>query len=145
MEIWNDLGGRPMVLIRFNPDGYVRADGVAVRSCFDRQGVVAKAEWARRFVVLQAEIKRWLTEVPTKEGATQVKLYYNGEPDIVLTADTMSLKGNTATVTRQVVLAPAKCSCIFVDSSRPDDRAIIRSMLMAQGKARTAALTRAQT
>ena len=79
MEIWIDLGSRPLVLIRFNPDRYIDQQGVRVGSCFTDSNSVVAAEWDRRIEVLKAEISRWLVEVPVKEGATQVNLFYSCE------------------------------------------------------------------
>ena len=34
MEISRDLGHRPTVFIRFNPDEYVNGDGLIIKSCW---------------------------------------------------------------------------------------------------------------
>lgn len=56
MELFQDAGGRPLVVLRFNPDSYTRADGSAVKSYFKYHklsGVppVNKAEFDRRMAV----------------------------------------------------------------------------------------------
>ncbi len=76
MELWLDLGSRPLVLIRFNPDSYVDEAGVRVSSCFNINRTVNVAEWAKRFTVLQDEINKWLKTIPVKEAVTQIDLFF---------------------------------------------------------------------
>lgn len=77
MQIWQDLGNRPLVMIRFNPDSYIDDKGRKVRSCFDKDCSVDEKEWDDRFAELKRTIEKWLIKVPTKEGAEQVNLFYN--------------------------------------------------------------------
>ena len=57
MELFQDCGGRPMAMIRFNPDKYYNASGHSVPSCWGNNGkglcVVkekCKTDWAKRLV-----------------------------------------------------------------------------------------------
>ena len=78
MELFGDLGNRPLVLIRFNPDDYV---GPASHhaSCFHLNAagnwVARQTEWDRRFVVLLRRLRAALCTVPERE-LTEIKLFY---------------------------------------------------------------------
>jgi hypothetical protein len=68
MELSRDIGHRPLVVIRFNPDKYVDAHGVKHTSCFgvDGRGMVCVAkckrdEWDDRLACLQSTISYWMT------------------------------------------------------------------------------------
>jgi len=76
-EIWEDIGNRPVVFIRFNPDGNSTGP-----SCWgvDENGlaVVKKkraAEWQARLSSLKKAMEFWLTTVPTTTIET-IKLFY---------------------------------------------------------------------
>ena len=61
MEISQDLGHRPLVFIRFNPDGYTTKDNKKVRSCWqvDKTGkckVKKTKEWETRLKTLQEKV-----------------------------------------------------------------------------------------
>jgi hypothetical protein len=76
MEISRDFAHRPIVFIRFNPDGYTcRMHGVPrqVGSCWttDARGMCVVAykqqdEWTRRLGALQAQITYWLQHTTDK-------------------------------------------------------------------------------
>ena len=77
MQLSEDIGHRPMVLIRFNPDG--NSSGP---SCWGYDGnghtVVKKKqaiEWQKRLSVLTATIGFWRTTIPDKT-VELIKLYY---------------------------------------------------------------------
>ena len=68
MELSRDIGHRPLVVIRFNPDKYVDAHGVKHTSCFgvDGRGMVCVAkrkrdEWDDRLACLRSTISYWMT------------------------------------------------------------------------------------
>ena len=68
MELSRDIGHRPLVVIRFNPDKYVDAHGVKHTSCFgvDNRGMVCVAkrkrdEWDDRLACLRSTISYWMT------------------------------------------------------------------------------------
>jgi hypothetical protein len=86
MELFQDLGNRPLVLIRFNPDSYT-TNSVAYEGCFqDVKHIFQKKfynllefQWLKRIEALEAIIKKYLLsdEIPEKE-ITIEKLFYDG-------------------------------------------------------------------
>ena len=66
MELFQDLGNRPLVMIRFNPDKYGENGG-----CFKntKTGIVSlnKKEWNKRMIVLKEKIRESCERVPKKE------------------------------------------------------------------------------
>jgi len=78
MSIFQGLGSRPMVMIRFNPDAYVDETGKKVRGCWQGSGLVKKgAEWERRLKELERTVKKWWGTVPEKEVAIEYLFYTN--------------------------------------------------------------------
>lgn len=79
MELFNDLGSRPLVMIRFNPDSY-SADGEKVQGCFKttKTGSLSlnKREWKKRIKKLIKTINEYITDVPVKE-INVVQLFYS--------------------------------------------------------------------
>jgi len=80
MEISQDLGHRPIVFIRFNPDNYVNADGKKIGSCWKVNGYgvmqVSKiTEWAERINTLLLQIQYWIDNKPEKT-IEMIELYY---------------------------------------------------------------------
>ena len=68
MELSLDLGHRPLVVIRFNPDQYVGVDGMNHTSCFgvDGRGMVCvgkrkRDEWDDRLACLRDTVLYWMT------------------------------------------------------------------------------------
>jgi hypothetical protein len=94
MELSRDVGHRPMVIIRFNPDSYRDADGVKVPSCWsttketglhrvpDRQ----QTHWRNRLEVLKETITRWIVNRPTRIVVI-TGLFYDGEMPSTLTSE----------------------------------------------------------
>lgn len=89
MELFIDLGNRPLVFIRFNPDCYTRKNKKKEKSCFKpiiniedihkkRFYDVVKEEWERRINILIPEVKKYiyLNTFPNKE-VTIVQLFYD--------------------------------------------------------------------
>ena len=72
MEIFKDLGNRPIVFIRFNPDGYVK-DNKRHNSCFKyhkQHGtpiIANQKEWDKRLTTLKDTIKHHMNNIPNKE------------------------------------------------------------------------------
>jgi hypothetical protein len=67
MELSQDVGYRPLVMLRFNPDEYVGSEGINVSSCWGvtKQGIVRVkpskvGEWERRLVALTHRLVYWL-------------------------------------------------------------------------------------
>lgn len=86
MELFQDLGSRPLVLIRFNPDSYM-TNSIVYEGCFqDVKHIFQKKfynllefQWLKRIEALEAIIKKYLLsdEIPQKE-LTIEKLFYDG-------------------------------------------------------------------
>ena len=83
MEISQDIGHRPVVFIRFNPDDYIDETDTKVRSCFttDKNGItkVAKAkqtEWNNRINCLKSHIQYW-SEQETEKTVEIVHLFFD--------------------------------------------------------------------
>uniref|UniRef100_A0A6C0DKH6 Uncharacterized protein n=1 Tax=viral metagenome TaxID=1070528 RepID=A0A6C0DKH6_9ZZZZ len=86
MELFQDLGNRPLIVIRFNPDSYI-TNSVKYDGCFeDIKHLYQKKyynllpfEWCKRISVLEGLIKKYLMldEIPSKEIVIE-KLFYDG-------------------------------------------------------------------
>lgn len=87
MELSKDIGHRPMVIIRFNPDSYRAADGKKVASCWStaketglhRVPERQEAKWRKRLGVLTETIQKWIDNRPTKIVTIKM-LFYGEEP-----------------------------------------------------------------
>ena len=82
-ELWQDIGHRPLVFIRFNPDDYFDISGKHVTSCWgiDGRGMAAikkskNAEWAQRLNCLRDHIAYWLGITPEK-SIEIIQLFYD--------------------------------------------------------------------
>lgn len=85
MQLSTDVGHRPIVFIRFNPDDYVDADGLKHTSCFgiDKQGVttVKKCkllEWEQRLSTLRGTVGHWMRD-RTPKTVEVVSLFFTAE------------------------------------------------------------------
>ena len=84
MELSQDLGHRPIVFIRFNPDDY-KEDGKNITSCWgqNKKGicVVKKTknnEWSERLNVLEQHINYWINPSnKTNKTIEIIQLYYD--------------------------------------------------------------------
>lgn len=83
MELFEDLGSRPIVFVRFNPDGYINKKKTTVTSCFGYHKtlsvpyVTKKVEWGQRLKSLVDTINIYNNEnVPDKE-VTIINLFYD--------------------------------------------------------------------
>jgi hypothetical protein len=84
MEISQDLGHRPIVFIRFNPDEYNK-NGKIITSCWSQnnKGVtcVKKSkteEWQNRLTTLKEQIKYWIEPInKTNKIIETVELFYD--------------------------------------------------------------------
>lgn len=81
MELSQDVGHRPIVMIRFNPDEYT--DTEKHSSCWqlDIQGLCQlkkskEKEWNRRLEVLMEQINLWTTK-PTEKTIEVIQLFYS--------------------------------------------------------------------
>ncbi len=82
MEIYQDIGHRPLVMIRFNPDKYVDSEGIETSSCFqyskkEEVPLPQKKTWKARLNVLTAQILESVGNIPDK-AVTIHHLYYDG-------------------------------------------------------------------
>jgi len=84
MELSQDLGHRPIVFIRFNPDEYTKNE-TNISSCWgvDKKGICVvkkskKEEWAERLKCLEENINYWTTpENTTSKTVEIIQLYYD--------------------------------------------------------------------
>jgi hypothetical protein len=83
MELMQDLGTRPIVFIRINPDSYTNSKGEKIPSPFSTTkatGLVQvkrKKEWEERLRVLVDRVAHHVNTIPEQE-VTVEHLYYNG-------------------------------------------------------------------
>ena len=82
MEISQDIGHRPIVFIRFNPDTYTDTNGNKITSCWgtNKYGILTikptkKDEWQERIRLLHEQIQYWIDNVPDKIVET-IQLFY---------------------------------------------------------------------
>lgn len=70
-EIFRDLGNRPIVFLRLNPDSYKNEDGKYISSCFyySKGGAIKirQKEWKTRCNVMFTNMVRYMSSVPTRE------------------------------------------------------------------------------
>ena len=75
MELFRDLGNRPIVMIRFNPDKYDDCEG-----CFKHTKTgtltINKKEWNKRIIMLSEKIRKYIKNIPKKEVIYEY-LYYS--------------------------------------------------------------------
>jgi hypothetical protein len=88
-ELYSDLGDRPLIMIRFNPDSYVNENEEKVEGCFKpliniedihkkKFYDINKDEWKRRIDILVEELKKYLyLNTFPNEMYTEIKLFYN--------------------------------------------------------------------
>lgn len=84
MEISQDIGHRPLVFIRFNPDGYVNNNNVYIKSCWksNQSGIFiinkeSNKDWINRLKILENQIYYW-TNNETNKTLEVVHLFYDG-------------------------------------------------------------------
>ncbi len=83
MEISQDLGHRPIIFIRFNPDDYMDKDGNKIKSCWKLNrttGLIGldkkkTKEWEERFNSLVEQINYWIKN-STEKTVEIVELFY---------------------------------------------------------------------
>jgi hypothetical protein len=85
MELSKDVGHRPIVFIRFNPDDYVDENGENILSCWGANGnglcVVKKSkknEWESRLQQLNEQIQYWSNPLHrTNKMIEIIQLFYD--------------------------------------------------------------------
>ena len=83
MLLSQDIHHRPLVFIRFNPDGYTDSTNTKISSCFaqNKKGVLVikpskRTEWQNRLTVLSNTIQYWM-ENKTDKTIEIVHLFYS--------------------------------------------------------------------
>ena len=84
MELSQDVGHRPIVFIRFNPDEYTNQD-VAITSCWgiDKRGICSvkkskQKEWKERLQTLANQITYWINpDNKTNKTIEIIQLFYD--------------------------------------------------------------------
>jgi len=82
MELSQDLGHRPIIFIRFNPDDYININNERIRSCWSITkitGIVKieyKKEWNKRLECLKEQINYWLIN-KTEKTVEIIQLYFD--------------------------------------------------------------------
>jgi hypothetical protein len=85
MQLSQDLGHRPIVFIRFNPDEYIDANSQKITSCWgiNKSGICVvkkthKKEWNNRLETLREQIHYWMQpENITNKTIETIQLYYD--------------------------------------------------------------------
>jgi hypothetical protein len=82
MELFQDAGNRPQVLLRFNPDGYTSSDGKSHPSCFkynkfDVPLIRDQAIWQARMDTYFERLAYQLSHVPDCETTVE-HMFYDG-------------------------------------------------------------------
>ena len=79
MSIFEDLGNRPLVIIRFNPDNY-RTEKEEVSGCFtfdEKNSIVVNSyQFEYRMKLLLNSINHHINSIPDRE-ITEIKLFFN--------------------------------------------------------------------
>ena len=84
MELSQDVGHRPIVFIRFNPDNY-KKNGINMNSCWgqNQKGICVvkkskKTEWTQRLNTLEETINYWMnSENTTNKTIETIQLFYD--------------------------------------------------------------------
>jgi hypothetical protein len=83
MELSQDVGHRPIIFIRFNPDQYIQRDGVKIKSCWsiNAQGISTvnkndSKEWKKRLQQLSEQLQYWVDN-KTDKTVEIIQLYYD--------------------------------------------------------------------
>ena len=84
MEISQDIGHRPLVFIRFNPDAYINNNNLYIKSCWrpNQLGIFIinkelNTDWSNRLTVLENQIQYWIDNT-TNKTLEVVHLFYDG-------------------------------------------------------------------
>ena len=82
MELSQDVSHRPIVFIRFNPDGYIDTNNKKITSCWgaNKYGIMVvkptkNYEWQERIRLLHEQIQYWIDNIPDKMVET-IQLFY---------------------------------------------------------------------
>jgi len=83
-QLSQDVGHRPIIVIRFNPDAYIK-NGTTITSCWDldKKGICVvkkskKEEWVHRLNALENQIKYWTSPTNTTNKTIEIiQLFYD--------------------------------------------------------------------
>ena len=82
-ELYTDLGDRPLILIRFNPDAYIK-DGKKMPSSFkthrslDVPIIANEEEWSMRIDLLTETIEKYINNIPQEKDQLTIEyLFFN--------------------------------------------------------------------
>ncbi len=82
MELFTDLGNRPIVFIRLNPDSYKLNNGKHIKGVFtvSKSGELQmnKKEFEKRKTALFETVEQYLVQCPDKTIST-IELFYSNE------------------------------------------------------------------
>ncbi len=87
MQLFEDLGERPLIMIRFNPDSYTE-NNKKVKGCFNALTKIEdihkrrfydlnKEEWKRRIDILEEVIRGKISEDIPKKEVEEIRLFYD--------------------------------------------------------------------
>jgi hypothetical protein len=86
MQLSQDVGHRPIIFIRFNPDDYINSSGEKITSCWaitPKTGILKiknnkTDEWLKRLDILKETIEYWCNpENKTEKTLEVIQLFYN--------------------------------------------------------------------
>jgi hypothetical protein len=82
MEIFQDLGSRPILFIRFNPDSYLSGGNEKIKSCFsyDKAGFCHISDsdmFEKRLQCLLKTVQFHLSNIPSKDVTIESLFYDN--------------------------------------------------------------------
>ena len=85
MQLFLDVGNRPLAIVRFNPDGFVDRSGNAVASCWGKSAVKelihvkprSLAQWNRRLAALKAAIAAASAEGARGKTIHETRLFFD--------------------------------------------------------------------
>ena len=82
MELSQDVGHRPIIFIRFNPDDYTDINGNKIKSCWkqNKLGIMCivknkQTEWEERYNILNQKIQYWIDN-PNEKLVEIIELFY---------------------------------------------------------------------
>jgi hypothetical protein len=82
MELSQDVGHRPIVFIRFNPDSYIDDTGKKIKSCWklNKLGIMCidktnEKKWNERICALLQQIQYWIAN-PSEKTIEIIELFY---------------------------------------------------------------------
>ena len=87
MQLSQDVGHRPIVFIRFNPDDYINSNNEKITSCWEitpKTGILKiknnkNDEWNERLEILNLQILYWCNEENKTEKTIEIiQLFYDG-------------------------------------------------------------------